>query len=134
MKKIIRTSHSFNYLSAFIAFTLWGCWAYYINNSYSTNSGIISGLAQGAASFMITLFMVHFVTYLYGKFSHPVSKLLLPAIVTVCITSICLIILHILVGTPQVFYTVSPALSIAFSFCLYTTFKIHKINQMKNYE
>lgn len=132
MKEAIQTSRYFSYMSAILAFMLWGGWAFYINNSYSTDSGIISGITQGTASFMITLFMVHLVTYLYHKFTHPIAKLIMPAIVTVSLTSVCLVNIHLMVGTPQVFYTISPALSIAFAFCLYTSFKLHKISQMEN--
>jgi hypothetical protein len=136
MTNAIRTSKFFNYLSALFAFILWGGWAYYINHSHSPDSGITSGIAQGSASFIITLFMVHLVTHLYHKFRRPIAKILMPALVTVSFTSVCLINIHLLVGTPQILYTVLPALSIAFVFCLYTSFKLHKISQInhQNYD
>ena len=128
MKNTVKTSQHFRYISGLLAFMLWGGWAYFVNNTHSNYTGVISGLAQGTASFVITLFMVHFVTYLYPKFKHPVSKLLLPAITTVSFTCFCLVLIHTLAGTPNILYTISPALTVAFLFCVYTSFKLHKIN------
>jgi TRAP-type C4-dicarboxylate transport system permease small subunit len=61
-----KTSHFYNLFSAFFAFFLWGSWAYFVNSG-NEHSGIFSGLAQGTASFVITLFLVHAVTRLYHQ-------------------------------------------------------------------
>jgi len=133
MPNTLQTSRTFNMLSALMAFLLWGSWSYYINDNNTDYSGIISGLTQGTASLMITLFMLRFVTYLYHQYQHPVAKQLMPAIVTVSITSLCLVSIHTLIDTPNILYTVAPALSVAFVFCLYTAFKLHKINQLQGF-
>ena len=129
MAKTIKTTRYFNYVSAFMAFMLWGGWAYYVNVQDTDIAGIMSGLTQGTASFMITLFLVHSVTRLYHRFKHPVGKLLFPAIVTVCFTSMCLLLIHTLAGTPHILMTILPAITVAFSFCLFTSYKLHKINR-----
>ncbi|WP_298869373.1 hypothetical protein [uncultured Gimesia sp.] len=136
MEKSIRTSWLFNLVSAFLAFMLWGSWAYYINSANSAQSGIISALTQGTASFMITFVMVRAVTYLYHYFQNPVTKIVLPAIVVVSFTSVLLVNVHTLMGTPRVFYTILPGLTVAFCFCLLTSFKLLKIQQQrcKQYE
>jgi hypothetical protein len=54
-----RTSRFYNVLSAFLAFFLWGGWAYFVNGSTDITRCLISGLTQGTASFIITLVMVH---------------------------------------------------------------------------
>lgn len=132
MKQSVRTSRIFNLFSALLAFVLWGGWAYYINSASSAKSGVVSALTQGTASFLITLFMVHAVSFLFHWFQNPVTKVLLPAIVVVSFTSLCLVNVHLLMGTPRVFYTIFPALTVAFSFCLYTSFKLLKIHQQRN--
>ncbi len=131
MPNTLQTSRTFNTLSALMAFLLWGSWSYYINDNNTDYSGLISGLTQGTASLMITLFMLRFVTYLYHQYQHPVAKQLMPAIVTVSLTSLCLVSIHTLIDTPNILYTVTPALSVAFIFCLYTAFKLHKINKLQ---
>lgn len=129
MVNTIKTTRYFNYVSAFMAFMLWGGWAFYVNVEDTVNAGIISGLSQGTASFMITLFLVHSVTRLYHRFKHPVAKLLFPAIVTVCFTSMCLLLIHSLAGTPHIILTIFPAITVAFSFCLFTSYKLDKISR-----
>jgi hypothetical protein len=129
MANTIKTTGYFNFVSAIMAFMLWGGWAIYVNANDTDNTGIISGLTQGTASFMITFFLVHSVTLLFHQFKHPVAKLLFPAIVTVCFTSMCLLLIHSLAGTPHILMTIFPAIAVAFSFCLFTSYKLHKISQ-----
>ena len=124
MDKSARTSRLFNFISACLAFLLWGGWAYYINTSDSNNYGTISAIAQGTASFLITIFMVHVVTFLFHRFEQPLSKMLLPAIITVSFTSTCLVIIHLLIGTPHIFITITPAHTIAVSFFLFTYYNL----------
>ncbi len=129
MKKNVRTSQLFNFLSAFLAFTLWGGWAYYVNSKGPSESGLVSAITQGTASFMMTLFMVQAVTFLFHRIENPVMKVLFPAILVNFFTCLCLIQVHTLMGTPRIFYTIIPALCVAFSFCLYTSYKLLKIHQ-----
>lgn len=131
MTNNVQTSRAFNTISPLLAFLLWGGWSYYINHNNADHSGIVSGLTQGTASLMITFFMLRFVTYLYHQYQHPVAKQLMPAIITVTLTSLCLVSIHTLIKTPNILYTVAPALSVAFIFCLYTAFKLHKISQLQ---
>ena len=132
MDQSIRTSWLFNLISAFLAFVIWGSWAYYINSASSPQSGVISALTQGTASFMITLVMVHAVTYLYHWFQRSVTKVLLPAIIVVSFTSLILVNVHTMMGTPRVFYTILPGLTVAFCFCLFTSLKLLKIHQQRS--
>ena len=125
MEKTVRTSHSYNYTSASLSFILWGSWAYYLNrNTYSAAE--YSGIIQGMASFTFTLFMVHAVTFLYHQFNHPIPKLLMPAVITTAFTSTSSIIFHLLAGTPQITFIILPASSLAFVFCIYTSFILSK--------
>lgn len=134
MDKIKKSSNYYKFVSASMAFLLWGGWAFYINYEGIENSGFISGITQGTASFLITLFMIYIVTYLYHYFKKPILKIGLSAILTISLTGTCLVIIHGLISTPNILYTVFPPLCVAFIFCLFTTFKLNKINLQENYE
>lgn len=125
-----KTTRTFNLISAILAFLLWGGWAFYINSQNSMRTGIISGLGQGTASFLITLFMVRVVARIYHRIHQPVLKLFLPAVLTVSLTSLCLVIIHTLLGTPHILKTILPALTVAFIFCLYTSFQLQRISKI----
>lgn len=118
------TSLLFKLVSAGLAFMLWGGWAYYVNENATPGAGLLSGMMQGTASFIITLSMVHLVTWFYRHL--PVSKItfILPALLTVTMTGSCLIGMHLFIGTPEIINTVLPALSVALAFSLFTTFKL----------
>lgn len=120
MKKPVRTSAGFNLFSAGFAFIVWGGWAFFVNISHSYKHGVISGIAQGIASAIVTLFMVYVVTFLYHRFEKPVFKLLLPALLTVIFTTSCTALIHTMVGTPRIFFTILPAFTVGFLFCLFT--------------
>jgi hypothetical protein len=90
--------------------------------------GLISGLTQGTASFIITLFMVHMVTWLSRCISSRLFKLILPPVITVGFTGSCLVAIHFFVGTPAILHTIAPALGVAFMFCVYISFKLQSIN------
>ncbi|WP_413702067.1 hypothetical protein ACLKMH_11510 [Psychromonas sp. KJ10-10] len=47
MKRLFNDPRYFNIFSAFVAFTFWGGWAYFINHTETGSEGIISGLTQG---------------------------------------------------------------------------------------
>lgn len=127
-----KTSRVYNVLSAAAAFVMWGGWAYYINSGFGESTRIVSAIAQGSASFVITLFMVHAVTWLFHRMPNSVLKLILPAVLTVSFTGSCLATLHFFVGTPRILQTIAPALTVAFLFCLYTTIKLKKhLNKFK---
>lgn len=122
----LRTSRSFNVLSALLAFLLWGGWAFYVNGRSDIAKGLLSGLTQGTASFIITLVMVYLVTWFFKQLPDNCLQIPLSALFTVSITGSFLIAVHLLVKTPEIFYTISPALSVAFAFCWYTAYKLRK--------
>ena len=126
-----KTSKQYNLVSALLAFFIWGGWSFYINDE-SIFTRTISGLAQGISSFIITLIMVNFVTWIYYKNYAPSLRLVLPAGITAFFTGSALIVIHTLVGTPNIVKTVTPALSVAFIFCLYTSYKLSTSNASTN--
>lgn len=119
----IKNSLFYNLGSALFAFTLWGGWAYFINRT------ITSALIQGAASFIITLFLVYAVSSIYlrlvGKVNN-ILQLFIPAIITVSFTGTCLYIIHYVAGTAHIVNTIAPALLVAFTFCVFTAFRLSK--------
>lgn len=119
----LKTSKQYNLLSASLAFFIWGGWSFYINDA-SIFSRVTSGLAQGISSFIITLIMVKIVTWFYYRIYFKQLRFILPAMATVFCTGSVLITIHYLIGTPYILKTVTPALSVAFIFCLYTSYKL----------
>lgn len=122
----IKDNLLYNLGSAFFAFMLWGGWAYFINK----NS--VSALTQGGASFIITLFLIHAVNKLY--YSLPIKaggllQLFSPAIITVTFTGSCLYLAHKIAGTAHIVKTITPALLVAFIFCIYTTYRLSRGTQ-----
>ncbi|MGZ8189679.1 MAG: hypothetical protein ACXWTS_00465 [Methylococcaceae bacterium] len=131
-ENVSRTSRFFNVLSALMAFLLWGGWAYYVNGTTDVTKGLISGLTQGTASFIITLVMVHLVTWFFNYLPRNFLQLPLAAFMTVSITGSCLAGIHFLVATPEIFFTITPALSVAFVFCWYTAYKLRKTSAKRS--
>ncbi|QDV19746.1 hypothetical protein Pan153_44140 [Gimesia panareensis] len=131
MKQSTRTSWHFNLISAVLAFLLWGGWAFVMNSGESVNRGLVAGLTQGTASFLITLCMVHAVTYLFHRFEKPLVKVVLPACIVICFTGFCLVNVHTLMGTPRILVTILPALMVAFSFCMFTSWRLLRIHQQQ---
>ncbi|MHC4995303.1 MAG: hypothetical protein ACYTGQ_09655 [Planctomycetota bacterium] len=128
-----RTSLRFNLISAALAFALWGGWAYYVNLSGdgieeagAGASAWVSALTQGTGSFLITLVMVRAVTWLYHRLAGAPLRLVWPAVLVVSVTGSCLATAHVLVGTVNIVKTISPALSVAFAFNVYTALKLKR--------
>lgn len=121
-----KTSKRFNLLSAGMAFALWGGWSYLVNRHAPGYSPIISALAQGAASFVITLLIVRCVSWTYAHMPHGVTRLLAPPVLTISATGSLLFLVHSLVGTLEIATTITLPLLVAFGFAVYTTVHIHR--------
>jgi hypothetical protein len=122
----VRTSGLYKLVSALAAFLLWGGWAWYVNGADGEWHTLLTALAQGTSSFLITLVLVALVTRLYHAFEHPLARLWLPSLVTVALSVSMLFLVHLWVGTGQILYTILPPSTVAFLFCLFTTIKIQK--------
>ena len=120
----MKTSRRYQIGSAVAAFVMWGSWTFFINSDASLGIRIVASLAQGIASFTITLLMVRAITWLYNRLPDNPVRLFLPAIITVSIAGICLTILHVAIGTPRIASTIAPTLTVAFLFCVYTARKL----------
>lgn len=112
--------YRFKLVSAFAAFLLWGGWAYCVNSSSTPEARLKSALAQGSASFIITLLMVRFLTYIYQQLPPTPFRLWLPSVITVLCTGSALVLVHVFIGTQHILMTITPALLVAFGFCLFT--------------
>jgi ABC-type antimicrobial peptide transport system permease subunit len=122
MKRLFNDPRYFNIFSAFVAFSFWGAWAYFVNQTETGSEGIISGLTQGGLSFIITFFMATLVTFLYQKVNY--LSLFIAPFLTVVITGILLASVHTLVSTPNIFYTIAPTLIVSFFFCFFIAYKL----------
>ena len=120
----------YTFFSAFAAFLGWGGWAYYVNDRVDPAMGVMSGLTQGLSSFFITFATVVMVKIIYDKLYSKISKLLLPAIVIASFLSLTLTFIHMKVGTPMIFLTIAPSLTITFLFCVATAHRL-SLNENK---
>ncbi len=127
MSNKIRNTQRYNFLSAFFAFLLWGGWSFYINMSQGgLKTGIISGLAQGICSFIITLFITFLIEKQFNFYKSVPARLILPPVCTVLFTGSCLVLVHTLIQTPAILKTVAPALTVALLFAFVTNIKLYK--------
>jgi hypothetical protein len=124
----VRTGIVYKLVSAVAAFLTWGGWAWCVNAGDGEGSRLLTAFAQGVSSFVITLVIVALVTRLYHYFQHPMARLWMSAIVTVTLTATLLVVVHLLVGTEQLLFTILPPSAVAFLFCLLTTFKLHRFD------
>lgn len=130
---MVKATRFYKLISALLAFLLWGSWGYYINSEASHDAGALSGIIQGSASFLITLIMVYMVEYFYRLFKETKLQIIASSVITVSITTIFLVSAHYFAETPHILFTVSPAITVAFIFCLYTAYKLHQITLNNNY-
>lgn len=119
-----KTSRLYDWGAALLAFVVWGGWAFYVNQPAGFVVGLTSGLAQGTVSMLMTLVMIKAVTFIFRRLRHRLLQLLLPTILTVGAAAGFLIMVHSQVGTPNIFWTIFPSLSMAVPFCAYTSYKL----------
>lgn len=134
MNQNIKTNQRYNLVSAILAFVLWGGWSFYINTKIeSLQHGIISGLTQGICSFVITLFMTFLIDKQFNYFKKESSKLICPPVFTALLTGSFLSLVHHLIGTPSIIYTLAPVLTVAFLFAIFTNLKLYKAYKSSNH-
>jgi len=119
-----KTSRLYNWGAALLAFVVWGGWAFYVNQPAGLAVGLTSGLAQGTVSMLMTFVMIKAVTFIFRRLRRRLLQLTLPTILTVGAAAGILIVVHSQVGTPNIFWTIFPSLSMAVPFCAYTSYKL----------
>jgi len=115
---------TYNSISALLAFLLWGGWTYLVN--ISGDNVHLSALVQGSYSAVMTLAIVCIVHYFYQLLPKGRLFFLLPSVISVTLTTILIVVIHLSIDTYDIFYTVLPTVVVAFVFSLYTT---HNIKQ-----
>ncbi len=101
------------------AFVLWALWAAYSNAEHGMATAVRAGLVQGTASFAITIYLTLSVAWLFRRCRIPHLRLVVPVLGTVAVTGSFLVLLHHLVGTPEIFATVAPPITVAALYCAY---------------
>jgi len=119
-----KTSRLYDWVSALLAFICWGGWAFYVNRPAGLATGLTSGLAQGTVSMLMTFVMIQTVTGISRRLTSRYLQLTLPTLITVGSAAALLVLVHSLVGTPNIFWTILPGLSGAVPFCFYTSYKL----------
>jgi len=121
-----RTGLRYNLLAGLLAFSVWGGWAFYVNSTAGLATALVSGLAQGIASFATVLAMIASVTWLSERLGSVALKILAPPVITVGVAGSCIAAIHYLIGTPNIAKTVLPFVVVASGFCLFTAVKLHR--------
>ena len=119
-----KTSRLYDWGAALLAFVVWGGWAYYVNLPAGLAVGLTSGAAQGTVSMLMTIVMIKAVTEIFRRLRNRLLQLTLQTILTVGAAAGFLILVHSQVGTPNIFWTIVPSLSMAVPFCAYTSYKL----------
>lgn len=109
--------NKFKIASSLFAFLLWGEWAYVVNGN------IVSALLQGSMSFAITLAIIALSNFVFQKTVGIRFRVLISSVITVSCTGLVLAIIHYIAGTKEIFYTISPPLTIAFLFSFFINLK-----------
>ncbi len=125
-KSVLKKMTKYKYISAILAFGLWGGWAYFVNQVPEQSIRSLYGLTQGTISFIMTLFMVHIVAWVFKRSSTKGLQLLLPALVAMGFSGSVLVLIHSFIGTPHLIFTITPALFVGFIFSLLTSYKLYR--------
>ena len=108
------------------AFLLWSSWAYLVNDS-ELQQKIVSAIAQGAVSATATSLIIKSLKILSKKFNF----FIIPSLIVTSITTATGIAIHKIIGTPQIFWTLFPAVSTALIYSLFTSYKFQKNSTME---
>ena len=119
----MKTNNKFNFMSSFLAFFVWGGWAYYVNKG-AGDSAVLSAFTQGLYSFIITIIMIYVVTWFYNFLPQMVMKSIFTAICTVLANIVIIFMIHYFIGTENIFKTILPSQIISFIFCLIVCYKL----------
>lgn len=103
---------------------MWSLWAYFVNVGKGASSLYLYAIVQGVFSFAMTLVIVRVLQYFWLKMQgYPLADLA-PVILTVFLTGLILVLIHILIATPNLIGTVIAPLTVSFLFCIFTVKKL----------
>lgn len=109
MGRALLQSTAFHVLLGFLAM---GCWAVFANRGHPWPAPLIAGLAQGAMSGLLTLFLKRTVDWLRPKFRRGPGFWAPPALALLG-SGTFLVSGHLLAGTPELFATIAVPLSVS---------------------
>lgn len=95
-----------SFVHVLFAFLIMGTWAYYANSNHPWPKPLIAGVVQGLISASIT-FVVKRTVEIVSAALNGFAALVLPAMAASMVSFICLVGIHTLVGTPEVWLTIA---------------------------
>lgn len=98
------------YITAFGALVLWTAWTWYVNADHPIGTRILSSLVQGIWSFFVTFYMLVCLKKIFNYFENKWLKIILPTLITVSIVFVMILGIHILIGTPELWATITPGI------------------------
>ena len=107
-----------------LAFSMWGGWTAYINHNHGLTTSLISGSAQGIQSAISTFFGTVFIEWLYKRFGHLKAGAFIVGTITSANSLLIMLLLHYIVGTPEILLTIAPVITMATLYCYSYAFSL----------
>ncbi len=101
------------FLPPFAGFLFYGGWAFIINSGHGIEKALIAAFTQGGYSFVITLVLAILIEWLFTRLSSVPWHHIWVFFIAVTILAVTSISLNIIVGTPEVLWTVLPGLLVS---------------------
>ena len=86
----------------------YGTWAVLANVSHGVARGLRAGLTQCAITFTLTLTITLLMEALHQRFHRPTTRVAAAALGSLLTATSCSLLLHTLLGTPEILRTVLP--------------------------
>lgn len=102
--------------SAILSLLTWGGWAWLVNG-WSTHEGMRAGASQGVTSFITTLTGSMMLEWLFLRFGPQWRGCVASAAVVSSISLSLMLVVHINMHTPNLFFTIAPIYFIVVLFC-----------------
>lgn len=129
LERLLQNSSIRLWLPPIAGFLGYGAWAFYINYAYGLEVSIRSGLAQGSYSFVVTLVLTAMVEWLFVRLcAIPFGSIIIFLLVVLLLTTLSTSV-NILVGTPNILWTILPSLIVSAVYTALHIFTLHKLRQ-----
>ena len=107
------------------AFIAYGGWAAYANHRYGLTTALVSALAQGTISFLVTAFMTLILEAIFYRFAAGALRFVVTAIGAQVVVALVTFTVHYVVGTPEIIVTMTPSFIVSSIYSVVYTTGMH---------
>lgn len=115
-----------------LTFILYGLWAFFANQKFGIHIGIKSGITQGIAGFVFSVFMAIMIEQTFEVVRDSQFRILITAFLPLTIIISFMVITHYLMDTPRIFHTISLPVLIGTIYCITYAFYLSQQATSKN--